>query len=119
MSGDVEHVVLEVPRPDGGALRISRRTYNGSAPFTQLARLYRDEQSGALRHTKNNTTIRDADLPAVIDALTRIARKTGSTPARVATSGRQPALPGVRTPQPAASVPQATDADLDLIDRTF
>lgn len=62
---DQEHVVLRIPRPDGGELRVLRKTYNGSAPFTSLHRYYLDEASDELRPGKQNCTIRDADLRAV------------------------------------------------------
>ena len=81
---DQEHVVLRIPRPDGGELRVLRKTYNGSAPFTSLHRYYLDEASGELRPGKQNCTIRDADLRAVIGALERIAAKIDAPAERAA-----------------------------------
>lgn len=107
---DMEHVVAEVPRPDGGALRVIRKTYNGSAPFTQLCRLYRDEQTDELRYTKNNVTIRDADLRTVIDALTRIDRKIGQAPE----PRREERRPAPRAPAPNASE-RAAQEELDRV----
>lgn len=116
MSSDLEHVVAEIPRPDGGALRIVRKTYNGSAPFTQLARLFRDEQSGELRFTRSVVTVRDADLPAVVDALQRIARKLGAPATERRTPAhRQPTLPLA----PRTTQSEASDAALKMIDEVF
>lgn len=80
-SGDMEHVVAAIPRSDGGELRVVRKTYNGSAPFTSIHRWFLDEKSGELRPGKQNVTIRDVDLPDVIRALQRIATKlNGAAP---------------------------------------
>ena len=75
MSQDLEHVVASIPRSDGGELRVVRKTYNGSAPFTSIHRWFLDEKSGELRPGKQNVTIRDVDLHDVIQALQRIAAK--------------------------------------------
>lgn len=80
MSGDMEHVVVAIPRSDGGELRVLRKTYNGSAPFTSIHRYFLDEKSGELRPGKQNVTVRDVDLHDVIQALQRIAAKISAAP---------------------------------------
>ncbi|MBE7481157.1 MAG: hypothetical protein HS104_14385 [Polyangiaceae bacterium] len=110
MSGDMEHIVAAIPRPDGGELRVLRRTFRGSAPFTQLHRYYLDEETDELKPGKQCVTLRDDQLGAVIDALGKIARKVG-TPApagRPQSPRRQTSLPHV--PRSAAE-PERTAAE--------
>lgn len=116
---DAEHVVLAIPRGEEEELRVVRSMYEGK-PYTSLRVWYQPDDSDEWRPTKKGVSVRDRELAQVIDALTKIARKVG-TPARVGrpqTPRRQTSLP--HTAQGSAEHgTDATDADLDLLERTF
>jgi len=97
---DQEHVVCVIDRGEHGAIRVARKTFNGSQPFTDLRFFYKDE-AGNLKPTAKGTSIRDSELHSVLDALAKIANKIesgGRTEPRVTRSdNRQRTLPNSTT----------------------
>lgn len=78
---DQEHVVATIDRGEHGAIRIARKTYKESRPYTDVRFAFRKDD-GSLQPTAKGVTIRDGELADVIAALQRIAKHIGATPAQ-------------------------------------
>ncbi|MDX2054072.1 MAG: transcriptional coactivator p15/PC4 family protein [Polyangiaceae bacterium] len=94
-------VLLEFERGTD-TLRISRKTYNGK-PFTDLRIFFRGD-SGQLLPTKKGCTLRDRELPQVIEELTKLRSEVASQPAAAqaqATRGE----PDMSVPSPFVGIP--------------
>ncbi|HEY2408834.1 MAG TPA: PC4/YdbC family ssDNA-binding protein [Polyangiaceae bacterium] len=105
---DLEHVLCTIERGEHGAIRVARKTYNGSAPFTDVRFFYKDG-AGELKPTAKGTSIRDSELHQVLDALAKVAKKIesgASEPRAVRTSHAQRSIPvGTREVQPIGEDP--------------
>lgn len=70
---DHSHVVLEIPRGEENVLRLTRKVFEGKT-FTDL-RVFFMNGDGDFVPTRKGVSIRDHELPQVLDMLQRIARK--------------------------------------------
>jgi hypothetical protein len=91
MTDAAEHILLTLPRGDRGEVRVSRCRYEAKT-FTKL-QLWYPLEGGGLAPGRQVITIRDHELPDVIAALSRVARKVSAD-----------AQPQKRQAQPAAQV---------------
>ncbi|MGC4094916.1 MAG: PC4/YdbC family ssDNA-binding protein [Polyangiaceae bacterium] len=78
---DSEQVVATIDRGEHGQLRVARKSFRGSALYTDL-RLYTRGPDGKLYPTQKGVTIRDGELSDVLHALERIQDKAFGATAR-------------------------------------
>lgn len=117
-----EYVVIEFKRGESDVVRLTRRRYEGK-PFCDWRTFFRG-QDGEMHPTKKGCSIRDSELPELIEALQKIARKIGATPVKATDAGtgngghRQRELPNTRR-QPQDNQPPLTDEERRELQEAF